>query len=124
MHGLQHLLVDGPEGLIAAIAGQGLPVPSLLAWLLIAGEVALGVLLVVGLLARPAAGAAAVMMALVWVSQHVVTLPNAIAFVGGSAGVSGENALLLTVVTLSLALLGPGSASLDHARGSGRRKTR
>ncbi len=124
VHGLQKLFVSTPGDLTVLVASQGLPVPGLLAWLLIIGEIVLGVLLLLGLLTRVAGGLAALMMALVWVSQHVVTLPDAVALVGGSSGLPGENALLLIAVTAAVALAGPGAASLDQARGRGRRKTR
>lgn len=124
VHGLQKLFVSTPEGFTAFVASQGLPVPGLLAWLLIIGEIVLGTLLVLGLLTRVAGALAALMMALVWVSQHAVTLPDAVALVDGSTGVPGENALLLVAVTAALALAGPGAASLDQARGRGRRRAR
>ncbi len=124
VHGLQKLFVSTPGGLTALVESQGLPVPGLLVWLLVIGETGLGALLLLGLLTRVAGGLAALMMALVWVSQHVVTLPDAVALVGGSTGLPGENALLLVAVTAALARAGPGAASRDHARGRGRRRTR
>ncbi len=124
VRGLQHLLVTSPEALAAGIAVQDLPAPTLLAWLLVLGEIGLGVLLVVGLLTRPAAALAALMVALVWVSQYVVTLPGAGALVAGAGGVPGESALVLAVVALALSLLGPGAASVDQVRGRRGRATR
>lgn len=118
VHGLQKLLVVTPAGFTAGLAAQGLPVPQLLGWLLIAGEVALGALLVVGLVARPAAGLAALMVALVYLSQHL--LPAG--FVAdGAGGLEGEPAFLLLAMTLALAATGPGRFALDGTRATGAR---
>ncbi len=113
VHGLQKLLVVTPAAFNAGLGQLGLPVPQLLGWSLIAGEVGLGVLLLVGLLARPAAGLAAGMIALVYLTQHL--LPRG--FVAeGAGGLEGEPAFLLLAMALALAATGPGRFALDGAR--------
>ena len=116
VHGLQHLLLLGPGPFTDVVAAQGLPAPALLAWLVITGEVVLGVLLVVGLLTRPAAWLATVMLLLIWVTQHLVRALASGTLLTGGGGVAGESALLLAVISLALALVGPGRAALDSRR--------
>lgn len=113
VHGLQKLLVTTPGAFVAGVGAQGLPVPQLLGWLVIAGEVGLGALLLVGLVTRPAAGLAALLTGLVWLTQHL--LPRG--FVAdGDGGVEGEPAFLLLAMTLALAATGPGRFALDGTR--------
>ncbi len=116
VHGLQKLLVVTPAVFATSLAGTGLPLPRLLGWLVIAGEVGLGTLLVVGLLARPAAGLAAVMTGTIYVTQHL--LPSGF-LAEGAGGLQGEPALLITAVALALAAAGPGRFALDAARSPG-----
>ncbi len=112
-HGLQKLLVVTPGAFVAGLAQQGLPVPALVGWLLIAGEVGLGTLLVVGLAAKPAAGLAAVMMGLVYLTQHL--LPAGF-LADGAGGLEGEPALLVLAISLALFATGPGRFALDGSR--------
>lgn len=119
VHGLQKLLLVGPGPFTDVLLAQGLPAPALLSWLLITGEVVLGALLVVGLLTRPAAWLATVMMLLVWVTQHLVRGLASGTLVTGGDGVAGESALLLAAIAAALALVGPGRAALDSRRRSG-----
>lgn len=112
-HGLQKLLVLTPGAFIGGLVQQGLPLPSIVGWLLIAGEVGLGTLLVVGLAAKPAAALAAVMVGLVYLTQHL--LPAG--FVAdGAGGLEGEPALLVLAISLALAATGPGRFALDGSR--------
>lgn len=113
VHGLQKLLVVTPGAFTGVLAQQGLPVPALIGWLLIAGEVGLGTLLVVGLAAKPAAALAAVMMGLVYLTQHL--LPGGF-LADGAAGLEGEPALLVLAISLALAATGPGRFALDGSR--------
>lgn len=119
VHGLQKLLQVGPGPFTETLVAQGLPAPALLAWLLITGEVVLGALLVVGLLTRPAAWLAVVMMLLVWVTQHLVPGLAGRTLVAGGNGLAGESALMLAAMAAALALVGPGRAALDSRRRPG-----
>lgn len=116
VHGLQKLLVVTPAAFTGELAAQGLPAPQLLGWLLIAGEVGLGALLLVGLVARPAAGLAALMTGLVYVTQHL--RPHGV-LADGAGGLEGEPAVLLLAISLALAATGPGRFALDGTRATG-----
>ncbi|MGY2047107.1 DoxX family protein [Methylobacterium sp. JK268] len=59
-----------PGGVTAALAGKGLPVPQVLAYLTIAAELGLGLLIALGLYARAAAVALAAFTALTVVFFH------------------------------------------------------
>jgi putative oxidoreductase len=117
MHGWLAAFVLGPEAIGGYVVRIGYPAAAarLLAWYLIAAHLAGGALLVVGFLTRPAALAQVPIMAsalflLHW-SQGFFIKPE-----GG-----WEYTFLVLAATLSLVLLGPGAASIDHARALGRR---
>jgi putative oxidoreductase len=117
MHGWLAAMVMGPEAVSGMIARIGYPESGarLLAWYLIAAHLAGGALLVLGFLTRAAALAQIPVMAsalflLHWRQGFFMT-PE-----GGA-----EYAFVLLAATVALILLGPGAASIDHARALGPR---
>ncbi|NIZ92499.1 DoxX family protein [Kineococcus rubinsiae] len=108
VHGVPKL--SAPEQTLGAAAGLGVPVPDVAGWLLIAGEVGLGTLLVLGLLTRLAGLLVLVQMGLVWFLVH---RPDGLLVEGQ---VNGENALLLGAAGLALAFTGAGRLSADAGR--------
>jgi len=111
VHGVPKL--TDPDGALSTAAGLGVPAPDVAGWLLIAGEVGLGALLVLGLLTRLAGVLVLVQMALVWALVHA---PDGF-LVDGQ--VNGENALLLGAAGVTLALTGAGRLSADAERRRG-----
>ena len=93
------------------VGGQA---PELFAWLVMLGQVALPVLLTVGLLTRPAAFLCAAMMASIWALAVLTRLDYTV--LADHGGLTGENALLLDALTLPLAFTGAGRWSLDRMR--------
>lgn len=59
-------LLAGPQGFIDYIQTLGAPIPELSGWLVILGELGLGIALILGVFTRIAAGLVAVMMFLIW----------------------------------------------------------
>jgi putative oxidoreductase len=110
-HGLNHWLGGGRiEGTARWFAGLGLRRSRLQAWLSVATEVGAGALLVLGL-ATPLACAAVISVMLV--AGLLAHRPNGFfVFKDGY-----EYVLVLSVVTLALAMLGPGRLSIDAAAG-------
>ncbi|NAZ83095.1 DoxX family membrane protein [Kineococcus sp. R8] len=108
VHGIPKL--SDPSGVVGAAGGLGVPAPEVAGWLLIAGEVGLGALLVLGLLTRIAGALVLVQMSLVWLLVH---RPDGF-LVDGQ--VNGENAILLAAAGLTLALTGAGRLSADAGR--------
>lgn len=92
--------------------------PEFLAWLLMLGQVALPVLLAVGLFTRPAAFLAAGMMAAIW----ALTVPLSVGYapLTPQGALTGEALLLYVGITLPLAFTGAGRWSLDAMRTAGR----
>ncbi|PPK98644.1 putative oxidoreductase [Kineococcus xinjiangensis] len=109
LHGLPKL--GGIAGVQGMVAGMGVPAPGLVTWLVVGGEIGLGVLLLAGLLTRVAGALLAVQMALYVVLVHA---PQGLLT---PSGLNGEHAVLLGVIGAALALTGAGGASLDRARG-------
>ena len=112
-HGWNHIFGGG------RIAGTGRWFESLgmrpgvvHAWLASVSEVVAGVLLIAGLL-TPLAGAAVVgVMLVAWITNH-----RSNGFFIFRPGEGWEYVMVLTVTGLVLAMLGPGSISLDDAFG-------
>jgi putative oxidoreductase len=98
-HGLGKL--PPSEGLVAEIAGLGLPAPALFAWAAGLVEFVGGLLIAAGLLTRPTAA--------------LVALTMLLAYLGGDAGGfrAGEAAYLYFAVAVLLLLAGPGRFSHD-----------
>ncbi|WP_459642877.1 DoxX family protein [Kineococcus sp. NUM-3379] len=108
VHGLPKLA--DPGAVQGMVAGLGVPLPALSAWLVIAGEIGLGALLLAGLLTRVAGALTALQMGLIFLVVHLpqgLTTPT---------GLNGENAVLLATTGAALALTGGGRASLDALR--------
>lgn len=106
-HGAQKLFVFGLGGTAAFMAQLGIPLPALAAVVLIAVELLGGLALIVGLVTRWAAALLAIDMLVATLTVHLRAgffLPDGYEF-----------ALTLFGASLSLALLGSGAASLDHA---------
>lgn len=106
MHGGQKLFVFGLEGTVAFMSQLGVPAPSLAAMVLIAVEMLGGLALILGLFARWAALLLAVDMLVAILTVHLrggFFLPDGYEFV-----------LTLLAANVTLALLGPGDASVDR----------
>lgn len=108
VHGIPKL--DGVAGVQQMAAGLGVPAPEVAGWLVVAGEVGLGVLLLLGLLTRLAGALVAVQMLLIFALVHA---PDGVLT---PTGLDGENAVLLAVLGAALALTGAGALSVDAAR--------
>ncbi|WP_337061631.1 DoxX family protein [Kineococcus sp. G2] len=107
VHGVPKLA--DPAGATGTAAAVGAPFPEVAGWLVVLGEVGLGVLLLVGLLTRVAGGLLVLQMAGVWLLVHA---PQGFLVEGQ---VNGENALLLGAAGLALLFTGAGRFSLDAA---------
>lgn len=117
-HGL-HKAFDMPA-FTREVAGTfvGGQAPDVVAWVVMLGQVALPVLIAVGLFTRPAAFLVAAMMAVIWalmVAARIDYVPLA-----PDGGLTGENALLYVALTLPLAFTGAGRWSVDSLRTGGR----
>lgn len=108
-HGLNHWRGGGRiEGTARWFSGLGLRYGRLQAWLSVLTEIGAGLLLVVGLLTPLACAAVISVMLVAGVLAH---RPNGFfVFKDGY-----EYVLVLSVVSLALAMLGPGRLSLDSA---------
>lgn len=92
--------------------------PEFFAWLVMLGQVALPLLIAVGLFTRPAAFLVAAMMAAVWVLG--VGLQPGYTLLDEQGELTGEPALLYVGLTLPLVFSGAGRWSVDHLRTGGR----
>jgi putative oxidoreductase len=129
MHGWLAAFELGPDAVGGYVTRIGYPVSlaSALAWYLIVVHLVGGALLVGGLFTRPAALAQLPIMASAVFLLHwpqgffmrglSVDTPAGPRLIAGGV----EYALLVLAATLALTLLGPGAASIDHARGKGPR---
>ncbi|MFB9375405.1 DoxX family protein [Kineococcus gynurae] len=106
-HGIPKL--TGLDGVTAAAAGSGVPAPEIAGILVVAGEIGLGVLLLLGLATRVAGGLLLVQMVLTWVFMH----SGDGLFIEGQ--LNGENAVLLAAIGATLLLTGPGRVAVDAA---------
>jgi len=110
-HGLNHWRGGGRiEGTARWFSGLGLRNGRLQAWLSVITEIGAGLLLVLGLLTPLACAAVISVMLVAGVLAH---RPNGFfVFKDGY-----EYVLVLAIVSLALAMLGPGRLSLDQAAG-------
>jgi putative oxidoreductase len=110
-HGLNHWRGGGRiAGTARWFSGLGLRRGTLQAWLSVITEIGAGALLVLGLLTPLACAAVISVMAVAGLLAH---RPNG--FFVFREGY--EYVLVLAVASVALAMLGPGSFSLDHAAG-------
>ncbi|EYF08770.1 DoxX family protein [Chondromyces apiculatus] len=107
-HGM-HKLVDGARSMAEGLAVRGMPAPFVLAVCATLAESVGGVLIVLGLLTRPAAASACITMLVAWSTMHL----GEAQFLGTGKGTPFEYPVLLSVLFLALAVAGPGKYSLD-----------
>jgi putative oxidoreductase len=111
LHAYRLVAVTTPAGTATFVAGSfGVPHPTLAAWGLIAAYGLGGLLLVVGLLTRPAAAVDALISAVMLVR---VDLPQGLSL---WTPASFEHALLLTAATIAILTLGSGPLALRPSR--------
>ena len=104
LHGLGK--VPPQEGFVGMVGGLGFPAPELFAWMAAAAEVGGALLLVVGLLTRPAALLVFVHFLFVIFIAH-----------GGDPLGDRELPIIFCTSALLFLLAGPGRYSLDHLIG-------
>lgn len=109
MHGLAKLR-GGVEGFANGLAEKGFPMPTAFAWMATLSELVGGALLVIGLLARPAALTLTITMVVAVVTTHAHQAKQ----VGSGGGVGFEYPALLALVFFGFVLTGPGRFSLDQ----------
>lgn len=118
LHGV-HKAVDMPAFTRVVDANVvGSQAPDLVAWLVMLGQVALPLLIAVGLFTRPAAFLLAAMMVAIWVL--VVYLRLDYTPLGEHGELTGENALLYVGLSLPMVFTGAGRWSVDGLRTGGR----
>lgn len=97
--------------------------PDLFAILVVAGQLALPIVIAVGLFTRIAGLLQAIMMAIIW-----VLFPLSAGLINAeTGGINGESAYLFVAIGLTLLFTGPGRISLDQVifgKGADRRATR
>lgn len=112
-HGVNHWVGGGKiEGTARWFGGLGLRNGTMQAWMSVVTEIGAGILLIVGLL-NPFACAAVISVMLV--AGILAHRPNGFFIFRDGY----EYVMVLAMVALALALLGPGRISLDHAFGIG-----
>lgn len=84
--------------------------PDVFAIMVVAGQLALPILIAFGLLTRLAALLMAVMMSFIWV---LIQLPNGL-IDARTGGIASEAAVMFVAASLPLVFTGPGRFSLDH----------
>lgn len=96
----------------------GAQAPEFFAWMVMLGQVALPLLVALGLFTRPAAFLVAAMMVTIWALMIYLRLDYTLLTETG--GLTGEAALLYAVLALPLAFTGAGRWSADAMRTGGR----
>ena len=108
VHGIQKFMA-GHAAFTASVAAMGVQKPEIVAWLVIAGEIGLGLLLVLGALTRVAGFLAAIMFAGIWfVTEAGKPLLTA------KSGVTAELLIIYVAISVAFVFLGPGAWSLDR----------
>ncbi len=111
-HGLQKL-TGGPGNFGQGLAGMGVPLPVLMAYVVTLVELIGGILLIAGLLSRLAALLLTIDLVVAILLVKVTT--GLIAPQGSGAGAELDLALIAGLLVILLA--GPGKLSLDYALG-------
>jgi putative oxidoreductase len=109
-HGLDKL-DRGPAGFGDFLATEGVPLGELMGWVVSFLELGGGLMLVLGLLSRPVALVLAVELVFAII---IVSAANGLI---GEEGVGYERDLAYIAGFITVALLGPGRPSADHALG-------
>ncbi len=109
IHGNSKFFGD-KSGMTENLSNLGFPAPEVFAWLAAFGEFGGGVLLVIGLLTRPAAILVGITMSVAAFVAH-----------GGDPFAKKELALAYLVMAIVVAIAGPGKMSIDNGL-FGRRK--
>lgn len=118
LHGV-HKAVDMPAFTAVVDTNYvGSQAPDLVAWVVMLGQVALPLLVVIGLFTRPAAFLLAALMVAIWVL--VIYLRLDYAPLDEHGALTGEPALLFVGLTLPLVFTGAGRWSVDSLRTGGR----
>lgn len=107
VHGIQKL-PDIP-GTVAAVAGMGWPAPELFAGLTIAGEIGLGLCLILGVFVRVAGVFTAALFAAIWLTTSLGK-----PLFTDAPGVTGELALVYFVLGVGFAFIGAGHVRADR----------
>ncbi|BCW83386.1 DoxX family protein [Paenarthrobacter ureafaciens] len=108
VHGVQKFTA-GHAAFAASVAAMGVQKPDIIAWLVIAGELGLGLLLVLGALTRVAGFLAAILIGSIWfVTEAGKPLLT------DASGVTAELLIIYFAIAVSLIFLGPGALSLDR----------
>jgi putative oxidoreductase len=110
-HGVRKLLLGPPQAIGNAIASRGIPMPDLVAWLVTLGELS-GILLAFGIATRAAGLAITITMIAIILVMH----PALFGQLGSGASVPLEYCLLLAVLGLYFAALGPTQWSITLKR--------
>lgn len=109
-HGVDKF-ADGPPEFAEMLAGLGVPVSLVVAWLVAIAELVGGILLIVGLLTRLAT------MPLMAIMVGAIALVKVEMGLIAEEGAGAELDLALLAGLLAVLLLGPGKPSLDHVLG-------
>jgi putative oxidoreductase len=111
-HGLQKLQ-GGPGNFAQGLAGMGVPLPVLMAYVVTFVEVVGGLLLIVGLLSRLSA-----LLLTINLTVAVLLVKTGVGFLSPQGGgVGAELDLALIAGLLVILFAGPGRLSVDHALG-------
>lgn len=110
-HGINK--VQGAEGFIGALNNfpVGKEAPQLFGWMIILGQLALPILVAIGLFTRLSAALIAIMMLAIWVFVDFMS-PD-YTFLGEHGEIFGESALQYAWLTIPLIFTGAGRYSLD-----------
>lgn len=98
---------SGIGNFAGTLASLGVPMSTVVAWLVALGEVGCGVLLLLGLFTRYAAAVSAV---ITFAAMTLVHLPNG--FAASDGGI--EYTMVLVLMSIALVLSGPGALSVER----------
>ncbi len=107
LYGIQKL-VNGPQQFVDYVDTLNIPAPPMSGWLIIAGELGLGLALLLGIFTRIAAGLAVLMFFSIWLA----TFAGQPLFTE-AAGITGEKPIFYGITALALVLLGGGAGAVE-----------